>query len=550
MSSFPSLASNLIAAVSGKKKPLSSGSDDVPDVTNKEIHEQITPLVMPMMDHPPEPQTPKTRGRRRSSQSKTSYQLAHPPPTVKNRHRLRIRPRILLQLRQMSSASQPAPVIDVLPSGLFAPRLARKVPQVFQGKQGLGLDDLVFVCSQMQDFAITTADRLPHEIKEREPNDHEIVAAIYQPKKREDNRMSRTEIRFSHGKSWKAIALRSGAYEFVSQERGETRSIARWIPKKEVNAERSTNMQNPRKSNSQRFKFSLIDSRCRRHPVIANMSRQSIDIYDRYTIPSMPPSPSQYTDAESLDSADSGGYDKTESGEWDEYCKTMIETDEDLRTTIAITGIWVALCEGWSPNFTCGTRQVISNGVSELSNRRRSDSTQSVSSVPYELHGQHQLESGNGSRSRPGMIHMSSLSSVPSSTSLSSPLMSPRRTVSSYASGFDHDAFRRRAPDERDNLRDSTILAIGSDVEQGGSQRSSLATKALLRGRIGAEQEAGTGEDISVGADALPIETRDERKQSRQDMVSEATTLVEKESKKTGKLRRVIARLRRTRRAR
>ncbi|KAL8649501.1 MAG: hypothetical protein Q9210_004355 [Variospora velana] len=450
----------------------------------------------------------------------------------------------------MSSTSQPAPVIDVLPSILFAPRLARKAPQVFQGKQGLGLDDLVFVGSQIQDFAITTADRLPHEIKEREPNDHEIVAAICQPKRREDNGMSRTEIRFSHGKSWKAIALRSGAYEFVSQEGGETQSIARWIPKKEVNAERSADMQNQCKSNSQRFKFSLIDSRCRRHPVIANMSRQSIDIYDRYTIPSVPRSPSKYTDAESLDSADFEGYDKTEFGDWDEYCKTMIETDGDLRTTIAITGVWVALCEGWSPNFKYGTRQVISNGVSELSNRRRSDSTQSVSSVPYELHDQHQLEWGNGSRARPGVIHTSSLSSVPSSTSLSSPLMSPRRRVSSYTSDIDHDAIRRRAPDERDDLRDPTISDIGSDVEQEGSQRSSLVTNAPLGGTIGAEKEAGTGDDISVGADALPIETRHERKQSRQDMVSDATTLVDKESKKSSKLRRMIARLRRTKRAR
>ncbi|KAL9010286.1 MAG: hypothetical protein Q9173_004766 [Seirophora scorigena] len=542
MSAFPSLASNIIAAVSGRR-PLPSRTDDVPATTNKEIQEQTAPMVRLSMDYPPEPGTPKARGRRRSSQSKTSYQLAHPPPTVKHWHRLRIRPRILLQLRQITSTSQPAPVINVLPSILFAPRLARKVPQVFQGKQGLGLDDLVFVRSQMQDVDIMTEDRPPDDIKEEDSNDHEIVAAICQPKRRDDNGMSRTEIRFSHGLSWKAIALRSGAYEFVSHERGETRSIARWVPKREGNAEGNTGLQNPGKSTGHRFKFSLIDSRSRRHPVIATMSRQSIDIFDRYTMPTMPQRTHKYTDAESLYSADFEGYDRTEVGECDKACKTAIEIDDDLRTMIAITGIWVAFCEGWSPNFEYSTRQVISNGVSELSKRRRSDSTHLVPFTSYGSHHQ-QLESEHESRSQAGMIHTSSPLSVPSSASLSWPTISPKRMMSSYPAGFNHDPVRRRPPYERDHRHDSVISDVGSYVEQEDPQRSSPATNVTLKGRLGGEQEAWTGERMCGGADALPIETQHERKQSRQDVASEAT-LIEKESKRRSKVRRVIARLRR-----
>lgn len=544
MSAFPSLASNIVAAVSGRR-PLPSRTGDVPETTNKETHEQTAPTVVLSIDYPPEPGTPKARGRRRSSQSKTSYQLAHPPPTVKHWHRLRIRPRILLQLRQITSTSQPAPVVNVFPSILFAPRLARKVPRVFQGKQGLGLDDLVFVRSQMQDVAIMTEDRLPDDIKEEDSNDHEIIAAICQPKRRDDNAMSRTEIRFSHGLSWKAIALRNGAYEFVSHERGETRSIARWVPKREGNAEGNTDLQNPGKSTGHRFKFSLIDSRSRRHPVIATMSRQSIDVFDRYTMPRMPRRPQTYTDVESLYSADFEGYDRTEVGECDEACRTTIETDDDLRTMIAITGIWVAFCEGWSPNIEYGTRQVISNGVSELSKRRRSDSTtHSVPFTSYESHHHQQLQPEHASQPQPGMIHTFSPLSVPSSAALSWPTISPKRMISSYPAGFDHEPVRRGAPYERDHLHDSIISDVGSCVKQEDRRRSSPATNVTLKGRLGGEQEAWTGERMCGGADALPTETQHERKQSRQDVASEAT-LIEKESKKRSKVRRVIARLRR-----
>ncbi|KAL8649923.1 MAG: hypothetical protein Q9226_005370 [Calogaya cf. arnoldii] len=125
-----------------------------------------------------------------------------------------------------------------------------------------------------------------------------------------------------------------------------------------------------------RFKFSIVDVNTRRHPVIANMSMQSIDVYDRYSIPCSPQATPRQGNTEQLEQEGSVGRDEIDNGEGNETSKTVVETDDDLRTLVAITGIWVAFCENWSPHFRYSTKQVISNGISELSNRRRMDDAQ------------------------------------------------------------------------------------------------------------------------------------------------------------------------------
>ncbi|KAI4129151.1 MAG: hypothetical protein LQ338_002386 [Usnochroma carphineum] len=524
---------NLIAAVSATK-PLPSGSIHEPDTAGNEPNQSTNSAL--------ECAPPKARSRRASSQSKTSYQLAHPPPTVKHRQRLRIRPRTLLQLQQLSSTSRPTPVIDVLPSLLFAPRLARRVPQIFQGKQGLGLNDLVLVHSQVQEPTTAIQDKFSQGNEETGSAEHEVIAAICQSKQGNNNGSVRTEIRFSHGSSWKAIALQSGAYEFVSHENGESHPIARWVPKREAKIERSPNTPESCNPSPERFRFSLMDTRSRRHPVIANMGRQSIDIYDRYSIPCTPRSPCQETDANSENSAGLEDHGKIETSERGDSRKTIIETDDHLRTIIAVTGIWVAFCEGWSPDFKYGTKQVISDGFSELSNRRRSNTVQSVSSASDEPFHQ-QRESRNGLRFRPGMIHMSSHSSVPSSPSLGSPMTSPRRTVSSSMTGCYDDDVRRKAPCERDVQPSPIVSDTGSEMEHDDPQ-SGVVTNPFSKGRSGvgvddSERSFGRSEE-------LPSGDRYVRKNSWRDTVSGAT-LVEEESRRPSRLRRIMGRFRRTR---
>ncbi|KAL9594923.1 MAG: hypothetical protein Q9219_006754 [cf. Caloplaca sp. 3 TL-2023] len=480
----------------------------------------------------PESGFPKAKGRRRSSHNKTSYQLAHPPPSTKSRQRLRIRPRTLLQLRQISNASRPQPVLDVLPSILFAPRLTRRIPQIIQGKQGLGLDDLVFVRSQAQDLAVAAHDGLPEEADDIPSNSREVIAAICQSSPTNDHGQYRTEIRFSQDSVWIAAALKSGAYEFVSQINGETQSIARWVPKRDANTESSTD--------AQKFKFSLIDTNCRRHPVIANMSKQSIDVYDWYTVPSNAPDAHQTADIDSVDSTileDSPG---AQTDGFEEPSKTIVETDDYLRIVIAVTGIWVAFCEGWSPNFKYSTKQVISNGVSELANRRRNNTSQSTSQTVERPHPHHQLQSIKETRRRPGILHTSSLSSVPFASSPGSPLTSPRRTISSSAAGIDSQSRQIVTQLASDYQPRSNSNVAGGDgwshpkasiaaAHAGLEKTPDIHDKVMESRRTYGDQKENK----------MMVTESFTREENGHDLVSEAT-LVEEVCVKPGKLKRVL----------
>ncbi|KAL8716896.1 MAG: hypothetical protein Q9225_005807 [Loekoesia sp. 1 TL-2023] len=494
-----------------------------------------SPLIPLQKSAMQRPELPKARSRRRSSQNKTSYQLAHPPPSIKNRQRLRIRPRTLLQLQQLLDTSRPLPVIDVLPSILFAPRLARKIPQIFQGKQGLGLDDLVFVRSQTQDPAIAAQDRLSEGIDETGSSDREVIAAICQSHPTVGNGQYRTEIRLGGDSTWTATALRSGAYEFVSYAHGQARSIARWVPKRDALTKDSMS--------AQRFKFSLINTSVRRHPVIANMSKRSIDIYDWYTIPSSPQDASRIADTESENSVALEDSPRIRVDQSDELSKTTIETDDNLRTIIAVTGIWVAFCEGWSPNFKYSTRQVISNGISELANRRKSNTIRPPSLTLERPHRQQQLKSTKEVRYRPGILHTSSLSSVPSVSSPGSPMISPRRTVSSSVTGIgDH---RSRIGTYFDNNRRPSLIVsdVASDGECGDATSSPM-TETCIEPKAGLQYGIIESRKTLRQRDKVSPMESFTRKESGQDLASEAT-LVEEVVKRPSRLRKVLGYLKR-----
>lgn len=297
-----------------------------------------------------------TRGKRSAVASKTSFLLAHPPPAIKHRQRFNIRPKILLQLQQISYATRPVPILDVLPSVVFAPSLARKFPGIFKGKDGLGADDLVVVNSQNYESPNGSNGKSENISEDDSWDTREIVAAICQPKKRGVGSEGNTEICLNHGPSWDASSLPTGAYEFVSVDEKGRRTVARWVPRPPISRRRSYNGQDSSSAplaDQRRFTFSLINPDSRRHPVIATLSRSSIDVSDRYSIPA-PISPESGTFSlpdQSLSVAD------VRHAHFDEkklLKTTMIETDELLRTLIVITGIWVAFKEGYSPNFKYG----------------------------------------------------------------------------------------------------------------------------------------------------------------------------------------------------
>ena len=292
------------------------------------------------------------KGRRSAAVSKTTFQLAHPPPAIKHRQRFNIRPKILLQLQQLSDATRPVPILDVLPSVVFAPRLARKFPSVFKGKDGLGADDLVVVNSQNYDAAKIPEGMSSNMSEDDSWDAREIVAAICQTKKRGPRGEVMTEICLKHGPCWQATMLPSGAYEFESTDEKGRRTVGRWVPRPPISRRRSYNDHENAKtppSDQRRLTFSIINPDSRRHPVIATMSRSAIDISDRYSSTSSPAPPSAPSPTQPVSGAEvrHAHFDHNERAQ-----AVMIETDEHLRSLIVVTGIWVAFREGYSPNFS------------------------------------------------------------------------------------------------------------------------------------------------------------------------------------------------------
>ena len=274
-----------------------------------------------------------------SPKQKTIFQLAHPPPTIRHKQRLHIRPRLLLQLHETSLTTRPVPVLDVLPSTVFATRVARKFPTIFRGKNGLGPDDLI----------VARSPEYTSQHDELETSGHasldsrEVVAAICHPRKLVPGHGELDEIYLNDASCWQALQLPGGVYQLTSFQ-GTTNLVARWVPRHSVTRRQSLKSQGRAAAalpEDERFTFSLINPASRRHPVIASMTRRSIDIPSEYTDPFKPT-------AGSPQSPDRGNFFSDSSSQ---RVGTTLPMTEGLRTLILASGIWVAFREGFSPNF-------------------------------------------------------------------------------------------------------------------------------------------------------------------------------------------------------
>lgn len=268
------------------------------------------------------------------SKNRTVLRLAYPPPTLRPRQRLHIRNKVLLQLQHVYEAERPVPVLEVLPSAVFAPKLGR----FFWGMKGRGIDDLVVVRSQDYKVAAGDGDAVDYAVDD-DWSSREILAAICS---RGQNEGQAIEISLKDGSTWGASRLGNGIYEFVTIDEQGHRIVARWVPK---HSRQSTEDSLPPEH---RFNFSLLDSRTRRHAVIGVLTPQYIRIRDQY----FPPPPLGRSESTGSKSQSSAMKDDTfHLAEADLVNVTAVEVDESLRILITITGIWVALREGYSPTF-------------------------------------------------------------------------------------------------------------------------------------------------------------------------------------------------------
>lgn len=269
------------------------------------------------------------------SKAKTTFQLAHPPRHRRRHRRWRLRPRLLLQLQQVGPTSRPVPAFDVLPAAI-SPRLACKFPKLFGAIHRLGPRDLIVLTSDSYEHPNSGDDDRSVSSEEYGQDQREVVATICQPLRDDAIRKGQVEICLNSGVSWEGTPMPNGSYEFISKGEPQSRK-ARWVLR---NRRTSGSGVSESGEPSKRFTFSMINPNTRRHPVIASMTRNSIDVYEQYS----PVSPSEEVMSPVSLAESVGGNGEAE--------RELIKMDDDLRMLIVITGVWIAFREGWSTNFS------------------------------------------------------------------------------------------------------------------------------------------------------------------------------------------------------
>jgi len=286
------------------------------------------------------------RRRRRSLRTSTSFHLAHPAPTLTQKQRLlHIRPKLLLQLQRLSADSRHKPAIDVLPSTVVVPRLVKRFPRMFRGKGELGANDVMVVRSEEYDL-VDDKSTDGTDSDEEGVSKRDLMAVICQMRKDEGGSVGKAEIVLNDGSVWIATPLPNGLYEFVTVDERGDKTTARWVrrssKRKSVDLSEAVN-----NSDDYKFTFSIIDPTTRRHPILATITQNKLDIPDYYTTVSS--SAGKYPPCSPIRALPEAEYLPSD----DELPKTRTANalDENIKILIQVTGIWVALRQGWSPYF-------------------------------------------------------------------------------------------------------------------------------------------------------------------------------------------------------
>lgn len=306
----------------------------VATMSNSSSSLELSSRGTPERESTPKPKTLKT---------KTTYHLASPPPSTHiNRIHSVVRPgrALILQLQRLHASKRPVPTFDVIPSLAFATKPKRKRPISLRT---LGLNDLVILSSEAY-----TEQHDDDENEDEDLSSRTFIASISPVTRRDKEDDSvKAFIEFPGGNVWEASQRANGSYEFVCrQDNGQT-LVARWFfPKNSNSRRRSSQTGREAKSTAQgekKFQFSMINANTRRHPILATLSGQRIDINDQYHVStnvcSRPSSPSGFSRFDAMSTHSQSDTD-TE--------RVLMLTEDHIKTLIVVTGTWVALREGFN----------------------------------------------------------------------------------------------------------------------------------------------------------------------------------------------------------
>jgi len=323
----------------------------------------------------------KERTMEMSVKSRTRFILAHPPPAKRSKQRLSTRPRMVLQLQQVTDNLRPLPTFDVISSTGVASRFARSVPRMMRGEKFSSTENLVLVRSEMygQDSA-ADCDKTDGSGDEATRRRRDFLGIICYTRKVNDGSINQDEICLDNGLVWKAIRLKAGLYEFSGKNHDGLK--LRWVLRR---AQRlylkrdSLTTESSNKRYTSRFTFSIINPTTRLHPVIATLTRDNrLDILDRFPTllssqSASPPSSNAPTPMGSELSSDTSYFERRTSSE-----VSYTETDEALQMLIILTAVWVMSKEG-STEILSRSLDVINKPREEIIHR--SPSAASVSTV-------------------------------------------------------------------------------------------------------------------------------------------------------------------------
>jgi hypothetical protein len=428
--------------------------------------------------------------KRKSTRSSTSYQLAHPAPTLTRQQRLlHIRPKLLLQLQRFSSDKRPLPCIDVLPSIVVVPRLMKRFPRMFKGKGELGANDVLVVKSEDYD---TPDDGNDGDLGDDESCANREVLAVICPLR---GLPGSAEICLGDGSVWYATPMPKGVFEFVTTDpiTGE-RTVARWVQR--VSPRRHSSLPTTPAAGSSvpgdyKYLFSILHPNSRRHPILASITQRILDIPDNYTTVSS--SAGRYPPTSPVRGSIAGWQPVPE--EEDNLERTTLPIDDNTRTLIQVTGLWLALRLGWCPYFKYDDIPALtatkSVSPSLPTSASRSCST-SVANDPYKgpvvdtrastpesYPGSRNPAGGKIFRSGNHIFRSSPASTSPTSFDHTAPI--PRRAVSTGTAFMQRAAARRAGhlpstvvSDSEGELGPSSMRAATSDVAMNLSDRKSM----------------------------------------------------------------------------
>ncbi|MCJ1332287.1 hypothetical protein MMC10_008979 [Thelotrema lepadinum] len=317
-----------------------------------------------------------TKSRRASApKKKTIYQIAHPVP--RHTRRTLRKSRMVLQLRQIEANRRAAtPVIEVFTQGRSSSRpgtrsVSKKASPRKSSVKGEGNPErLVFVtCDAYED--LEGAD----DISEEEGAERRAtVASISLSNGNGTN--DRTTIAIGDQR-WTVSSLPKGGYEFSSEDGNGNSNKARWVPKPVSERRPIIEVHGPlrRPTSDMQFRFALLNPNGRKHPIIGSMDSNAIEVRDQFVIPETPatsPYPSSPPVPDTAESRQQGSYfqdlQSTAGG--------ILATSNETRLLMLVTGVWVAITEGWTHygSFLGDTAESLASQPSQSPQKFRSNS--------------------------------------------------------------------------------------------------------------------------------------------------------------------------------